>query len=129
MRLISFRTSYVLSFTFCPMFIIDVIHNNVMPCFQLMNLGSRYLGLLDNTYCREMLLIMLKSSFVTWPAGLYINVEHGQVNLKRLSLEVVNGEILKRVFVEDIDYARNSDGIRDYRNSVIFYIGRYVRFD
>lgn len=50
--------------------------------------------------------------------------------IKRLRLEVVNGEILQRVFVvEDIDYARNSEGMRDYRNNVIFYIGRYVRFD
>jgi hypothetical protein len=39
-------------------------------------------------------------------------------------------KILQRVFVvEDIDYARNSEGMRDYRNNVIFYIGRYVRFD
>jgi hypothetical protein len=59
-----------------------------------------------------------------------INWKHGRGEIKRLRLEVVNGEILQRVFVvEDIDYARNSEGMRDYRNNVIFYIGRYVRFD
>ena len=89
MSLISFRTCiYVLSFTFCPLFIIDVIHKNVMSCFQLMNLGSRYIGLLDNTYCREVLLIMLKSPFVAWPVGSYINGEHGEVKSRGLDLKL-----------------------------------------
>ena len=81
MSLISFRTCIcVLFFTFCPLFIIDVIHKNVMPCFQLIDL-------LDNTYCREVLLIMLKSPFVAWPVESYINGEHGEVKSRGLDLK------------------------------------------
>jgi hypothetical protein len=45
-----------------------------------MELGSRYLDPLANTSRREMLLKMLRSPVITWPARLYMNVELAQGN-------------------------------------------------
>jgi len=45
-------------------------------CFQLMDLGSRYLGPFANTSRREVLLIILKSPVITCPVGLYMNGEN-----------------------------------------------------
>ena len=52
-----------------------------------MDLGSRYLGPLANTYRREMLLIILRSPVITWPVGLYMNGELAQVQSGDLDLK------------------------------------------
>ena len=52
-----------------------------------MDIGSLYLDPLANTSGREVLLITLRSSVITWPFGLYINVELVQVQSGGLDLK------------------------------------------
>ena len=54
---------------------------------QLINLGSRYFVPFDNTFRREVLLTMLRSPVITWPAGLYVNRELAQVQSGSLDLK------------------------------------------
>jgi hypothetical protein len=87
-----------------------------------MDSGSRYFDPLVNTSCREMLFTMLRSPVIMWPARLYMNGE--------LAHEVVNIEILQHMFViKYLSYNRCSISIQDYRNILIFKIGRNFRFD
>jgi hypothetical protein len=57
-------------------------------CFQFMELGSRYSYPLSNTSRREVYEIMLRSTAISWPAGLYINGEHAQVHSGGLGLKL-----------------------------------------
>jgi hypothetical protein len=57
-------------------------------CFQFMELGSRYSYPLSNTSRREVYEIMLRSTAISWPSGLYINGEHAQVPSGGLGLKL-----------------------------------------
>ena len=52
-----------------------------------MDLGSRYLGPLANTSRKEVLLIILRSPVIMWPAGLYMYGELAQVQSGGLNLK------------------------------------------
>ena len=48
-------------------------------CFEFMDLGSRYVSPLANTSRREVLMIILTSPVIAWPAELYMNGELAHV--------------------------------------------------
>jgi hypothetical protein len=66
-------------------------------CFQFMELGSRYSYPFSNTSRREVHEIMLRSTAISWPAGLYINGEHNLesvVPLMQIRIKQISGSMM-----------------------------------
>jgi hypothetical protein len=57
---------------------LDTLSEWVKSVRSLIQISSRYLGPFANTSRREVLLIILRSPVITWPAGLYMNGELAQ---------------------------------------------------
>jgi hypothetical protein len=47
---------------------------------------------------------MLRSPVITWPTGLYLNGELAHVQIRSLSLEVVNLDILQHFFIVGLGF-------------------------
>ena len=64
------------------------------------------LGLLANTSRKEVLLIILRSPVITWPAGLYMNGELAQVQSGGLNLK---SSILSLKYKKKIHYFMSNE--------------------
>jgi len=63
-----------------------------------MDLGLQYIDPLVNTSRREVLLIMLWSTVITWPSGLHVNGEHWRFVLEVEKIEIKQDLLVVKYF-------------------------------